>query len=60
MHAQPSTDGYFSLVLKRGDHGKDGDLDLTAAIPQHAGARVLVAKIERADGHSTSVVAQVR
>ncbi len=59
-HAQEGTDAHFSLVLKRGDHGKDGDLDLTSAIPQHAGPRMLIAKIDRADGHSTSVVVQVR
>ncbi|MEA2748559.1 MAG: hypothetical protein QOI41_2702 [Myxococcales bacterium] len=59
IHAQPSAEGQYSLILKRGDHGKDGDLDLTSSVPQHAGPRVLVAKIDRADGHVTSVVAQV-
>ena len=60
IHAQPSSDAQYSLVLKRGDHGRDGDIDLASSIPQHAGPRVLVAKIDRADGHVTAVVAQVR
>jgi hypothetical protein len=54
-----SHDPQFSLVVKRAQPAAGG-LDLTSAIPQHAGPRVLVAKIDRADGHVTSVVAQVR
>lgn len=52
--AQPS----FALSLKRG--GGSGDIDLASAIPQHGGGRVVVAKIDRADGRFTSVIAQVR
>jgi hypothetical protein len=47
-------------VLERAEPARGGDLDLTSAIPQHAGPRVLVAKVDRADGHLASVVAQVR
>jgi hypothetical protein len=60
VHTQNTSDPHFSLVLKRAEPGRGGDLDLTSAIPQHAGPRVLVARIDRADGHLTSVVAQVR
>lgn len=60
IHAQPSSEAPYALIVKRGDHGRAGDIDLTSSIPQHAGPRVLIAKIDRADGHVTSVVAQVR
>jgi hypothetical protein len=53
----PQQQGY-SLVLKRA--GGLGEIDLTSAIPNHAGPRVILAKIDRADGRLTSVVAQVR
>ncbi|MDB4934000.1 MAG: hypothetical protein JWP87_972 [Labilithrix sp.] len=59
VHSQATpNDPSFSLILKRVQPSAGG-LDLTSAIPQHAGPRVLVAKIDRADGHVTSVVAQV-
>jgi hypothetical protein len=58
VHAPPSNDPHFSLILKRAQPGAGG-LDLTSAIPQHAGPRLLVARIDRADGHVTAVVAQV-
>lgn len=58
--ALPNTDPSFTIKLKRSAPMNAGDFDLIAAIPQKAGARVLVAKIDRVDGQMTSVVAQVR
>jgi hypothetical protein len=55
----PSTDPHFSLKLKRSERNPTSDIELSSAIPLHAGPRLLVAKIDRADGHLTSVVAQV-
>lgn len=54
----PATQPNFSLSLKRG--GGSGDIDLSSAIPQHGGGRMVIAKIDRADGRFTSVTAQVR
>jgi len=54
----PATQPNFSLSLKRG--GGSGDIDLSSAIPQHGGGRMVIAKIDRADGRFTSVIAQVR
>lgn len=50
----------FLLKLKRSPNGAAGEIEIASAVPQHPGARMLVAKIERADGRLTSVVAQVR
>jgi hypothetical protein len=58
--ALTATDPSFTIKLRRSEPKNAGDIDLIAGIPQKAGTRVLVAKIERADGHLTSVVAQVR
>lgn len=51
---------HYSLVVKRADRGAGADIDLVSALPQHAGPRVLVGRIERADGRLTTVAAQVR
>jgi hypothetical protein len=59
-HASPSVAPHFSVNLKRSDATGVGDLDVASAVPLAPGHRVIVAKIERADGRSTSVVAQVR
>ncbi len=58
-HTNGSDGATYALSLKRSDpHGAAGDIDLGSAIPQR-GPRVLVARIERADGRVTSVTAQV-
>jgi hypothetical protein len=58
VHTVSPAEKTYSLVLKRA--GGIGEIDLSSAIPQNAGPRVIIAKIDRADGHLTSVVAQVR
>lgn len=58
--AQATPEPSFAIKLKRSEPKNAGDIELVASIPQRTGARVLVAKIDRADGHATSVVAQVR
>jgi hypothetical protein len=62
LSAQSSSSNapHFSLNVRRSDTSAAGDLDLSSAIPLVAGPRVVVAKIDRADGRLTSVVAQVR
>jgi hypothetical protein len=57
VHTINSPERSYSLVLKRA--GGIGEIDLSSAIPQNAGPRVILARIDRADGHLTSVVAQV-
>lgn len=58
--ALSAADPSFTIKLRRSAPGNTGDVDLVASIPQKAGTRVLVAKIDRADGHFTAVAAQVR
>lgn len=58
-HAAPSVTPHFSLNIRRSDTAVAGDIDLSSAIPLTAGPRVVVAKIDRADGRLTSVIAQV-
>ena len=55
-----ATDPSFTIKLKRSEPKNSGDFDIIAGIPQKAGGRVLVAKIDRVDGQVTSVIAQVR
>ena len=58
-HSSPSTTPHFALSLKRSDTAAAGDIELSSAIPLAPGQRVLVAKIDRADGRFTTIVAQV-
>ena len=58
VNAKGPAEQYYQVFLKRA--GGIGEIDLSSAIPQNAGPRVVIAKIDRADGHLTSVVAQVR
>lgn len=54
-------DPRLALVVKRRtERGNADEIDVTSAIPEHPNGRVLVAKIDRTDGRSTSVIAQVR
>lgn len=51
----------YAVSLRRSDsRGAAADIDLFSAVPLPANTRVLVARIERADGRVTSVTAQVR
>lgn len=58
-HASPSVTPHFSLNVKRSGSAAAGDIDLSSAVPLNAGPRLVVAKIDRADGRFTTVVAQV-
>ena len=57
-HTTGSNDPHFRVTLKRADG--NGGLDISSSIPLRAGPRVLLAKLDRASGQLTSVVAQVR
>jgi len=61
IEAQALRDGEpaFALKLARHAHDQSGEVAVSASIPQRAGPRILVARIDRADGRATSVVAQV-
>lgn len=50
----------LGLKVKRSDRVPNADLEVSAAIPQQPGGRILVARIDRADGHVTTIVAQAR
>jgi hypothetical protein len=55
-----TTEPKLSLKIKRSDRSSEGDLEVAAAIPQQPNGRILLARIDRADGHITSIVAQAR
>jgi hypothetical protein len=57
---EPNVAPHFSLQVKRSGTARAADLDLSSAIPLTPGARVVIAKIDRADGRRTSIFAQVR
>jgi hypothetical protein len=48
------------LKVKRTERAASADIEVSAAIPQQPGGRILVARIDRADGHVTTIVAQSR
>ncbi|MBX3185561.1 MAG: hypothetical protein KF819_01045 [Labilithrix sp.] len=58
-HALREAEPSFALKLARHAHDHSGEIAVDASIPQRAGPRVLVAKIDRADGRTTVVSAQV-
>lgn len=49
-----------TLEIKRSDRSVAAEIDIHGAIPQKAGSRVLLARVDRADGRSTTVLAQAR
>ncbi len=57
---EPNVAPHFSLHVKRSGNARGADLDLASAIPLTPGARVVIARVERADGRRTSILAQVR
>lgn len=60
-HSTSADGASYAVSLKRSDRkGDAADIDLFSAVPLPANTRVLVARIERADGRVTSVTAQVR
>lgn len=50
----------LGLKVKRTERTPSADIEVSAAIPQQPGGRILVARIDRADGHVTTIVAQAR
>jgi hypothetical protein len=58
--AAPTNDPKLGLKVKRSERDPSADIEVSAAIPQQAGGRIVVARIDRADGHVTTIVAQAR
>lgn len=50
----------MALKVKRTDRAVSSDFEVSGAIPPQAGARVVVAQINRADGRTTTIIAQPR
>lgn len=59
-HSISTSEPKLGLKVKRADRTPSADFEVTAAIPQQPGGRILVARIDRADGHATTIVAQAR
>lgn len=53
-------DPQLLVKLKRSGNESEADLNVESALPARSGPRVLLAKVERADGKTTVVTAQVR
>jgi hypothetical protein len=54
----PSPEPRLTIEVKRS--GRSEEIDVSGAIAQKPAGRVLVARVERTSGESTSIVAQVR
>jgi hypothetical protein len=54
----PAAEPRLSIEVKRS--GRGDELDVSGAIAERPAGRVLVARVERANGQSTSVVAEVK
>lgn len=61
-HTISASDPKLAVNVKRADSrpGAPPELEVSAAIPQQPSGRILVARIDRADGHVTTIVAQAR
>jgi hypothetical protein len=57
-HTITTSDPKLGLKVKRVESAPSLGLEVSAAIPQQPGGRILVARIDRADGHVTTIVAQ--
>lgn len=55
-----SSEPKVGLKVKRTERSPSADIAISAAIPQQPGARIVVARIDRADGHVTTILAQAR
>jgi hypothetical protein len=62
VHTFSMTEGKLGLRLavKRRDRSPATELDVSAAIPEQPSGRIVVARIDRADGYTTTVIAQAR
>jgi hypothetical protein len=58
--APPTNDPKLGLKVKRTERAPAADIEVSAAIPQQPGGRIVVARVDRADGHVTTIVAQAR
>jgi hypothetical protein len=53
-----TTEPKLGLKVKRTERSPSADIEVSAAIAQQPSGRVVVARIDRADGHVTTIVAQ--
>jgi hypothetical protein len=60
VHTITTSDPKLGLKVKRVESSPSLGIEVSAAIPQQAGGRIVVARIDRADGHVTTIVAQAR
>lgn len=58
--AVDDADPKLALRIHRHDRGVSAEIDVQAAIPKKPGGRVVLARIDRADGRTTTVTAQAR
>lgn len=59
-HTISASEPKLGLRVKRTERSASADIEISAAIPQQPGGRIVVARIDRADGHITTIVAQAR
>ena len=57
-HTITATEPKLALDVKRSDRSPSTEIAVSAAIPAAAGERIVVARIDRADGHTTTVLAR--
>ena len=59
-HTITTSEPKLGLKVKRVESSPALGIEVSAAIPQQPGSRIVVARIDRADGHVTTIVAQAR
>jgi hypothetical protein len=59
-HTITTSEPKLGLKVKRVESSPSLGLEVSAAIPQAPGGRIVVARIDRADGHVTTIIAQAR
>ena len=60
VHSISTSEPKLGLKVKRIESSPTYGIEVSAAIPQQTGGRIVVARIDRADGHVTTIVAQAR
>lgn len=57
-HTLTSSDPKLGIKVKRSDRSPSTEIEVSGAISAQPGERIILARIDRADGHTTTVIAR--
>lgn len=60
VHTITGAEPKLALRVKRSDRTPSADIEVSAAIPQQPGGQIVLARVDRSDGRTTTIVARAR